>query len=398
MMRKIQSLAVFGATPMFDRPIAKGQRFFPSWVQYESMFRDIFERQYYTNHGPLAQELEGRLATRFNVRHAMCVTNGLIGLALSGQALGVRGSVVVPAHTFVATSQSLDWTEARPLFCDVDPDNGMMTAEVVAPLLAKHSVSAILAVNPWGDCCDVTGLQTLADQYGVPLYLDSAHGFGCEIAGQPVGSFGAIEVISFHSDNVLSACEGGVICTQSDELAARVRNMRSNYGMGPPVPVVKTGNGRMSEAQAAVALFNLDHYGEYRQRNEQLFGMFRKALIGIPGLAVRVPSGVSESNYQNLICLIDEATFGLRRDDLWRILRAENILAGRGFCPPMHQLSPTHDSSTNSLPHTEHYCARTIELPMNQALTKGDAARLIELLGSIQRDANVIGHQLAGAT
>src|SRR6185369_7716849 len=116
----------------------------------------------------------------------------------------------------------LDWTEARPLFCDVDPTSGMMTAEVVAPLLSRQSVSAILAVNPWGDCGDVTGLQVLAEQYGIPLYLDSAHGFGCEIARRPVGNFGAIEVISFHSDNILSACEGGVICTQSDDLAASV--------------------------------------------------------------------------------------------------------------------------------------------------------------------------------
>jgi len=146
-----------------------------------------------------------------------------------------------------------------------------------------------------------------------------------------------------------------------------------------------------------VALFNLDHYPEYRQRNEQLFGMFQTGLAGIPGLVVRMPKGVSESNYQNLICLIDEAAFGLRRDDLWRILRAENILAGRGFYPPMHQSFSTDDSSTNSLPHTEHYCARTIELPMNQALTEGDAARLIELLGSIQHEANVIGHRLAEA-
>ena len=397
-MRKTQSLAVFGTAPMFKRPIAIGQRFFPTWTQYESMFRDIFDRQYYTNHGPLAQELEERLAERLNVRHAMCVTNGFIGLALSGQALGVRGNVVVPAHAFVATPQSLDWTEAQPLFCDVDSDSGVMTAEAVAPLLSRYSVSAILAVNPWGDCCDVRGLQALADQYGIPLYLDSAHGFGCEIAGRPVGSFGAAEVVSFHSDNIVSACEGGVICTQSDELAAKVRNMRSNYGMGPPVSVVKTGNGRMSEAQAAVALFNLDHYPEHKQRNEQIFETFRTGLAGVPGLTVRVPSGVSESNYQNLICLIDEATFGLHRDDVWRILRAENLLAGRGFYPLTHELFSKNDALTRSLPQTERYCARTIELPMNQAFTRGDVSRVIELLGSIQRDADVIAYQLAEAT
>ena len=397
-MNKPQSLAIFGATPLFDRPMPKGQRFFPEWAQYEAMFRDIFERQYYTNHGPLAQELERRLAERLGVRHAMCVTNEFIGLALAGQALGVRGNVVVPAHTSIATPQSLDWTDARPLFCDVDPETGMMTAERVGPLLSRRPASAILAVNPWGDACDVQGLQALADQYGIPLYLDSAHGFGCAISGLPVGSFGAIEVISFHSDNILGACEGGVICTQSDELAAHIRNMRSNYGMGPPVQVIKTGNGRMSEAQAAVALFNLDHYPKYQRRNERLFGMFRTGLAGIPGLKVRVPSGVSLSNYQNLICLVDETIFGLRRDDLWQILRAENFLVGRGFYPPRHKSFPARRvSPADSLPHTERYCAQTIELPMNQALTDLDVARLIDLLGSIQHNADVIRQRLAEA-
>jgi dTDP-4-amino-4,6-dideoxygalactose transaminase len=392
-MTNLPSLAVFGSAPMFERPIPNGQRFFPAWAQYEAMFRDIFERQYYTNHGPLAQELERRLADRLSVRHAMCVTNEFIGLALAGQALGVRGNVVVPAHSFVGTSQSLDWTDAKPVFCDISPETGMLTAELVAPLLSGQQVSAILAVNPWGDACDVQGIQELADQYDIPLYLDSAQGFGCIISGRPIGSFGAIEVISFHSDNILGACEGGVICTQSDELAANIRNMRSNYGMGPPVPVIKTGNGRMSEAQAAVALFNLDHYSEYQQRNEQLFRMFRTGLTRISGLDVRVPSGVSQSNHQNLICQIDEAMFGLRRDDLWQILRAENLLAGRGFYPPSHRSLLV--SPANSLPHTEHYRASIIELPMNQVLAKPDAARLIDLLGSIQQNAGVIRRRLA---
>ncbi len=397
-MSKSQSLAIFGAAPLFERPITRGLRFFPAWPQYEAMFRDIFEREYYTNHGPLAQELESRLAERLNVRHAMCVTNAFIGLALGGQALGVRGNVVVPAHTFVATPQSLDWTEAWPLFCDVDPDTGMMTAEVVAPLLLRHPVSAILAVNPWGDCCDVQGLQALADRYGIPLYLDSAHGFGCAVSDRQVGSFGALEVISFHSDNILGSCEGGVICTQSDQLAALVRNMRSNYGMGPPVPVVKTGNGRMSEAQAAVALFNLEHFSEHKQRNERLFAMFHAGIAGIPGLEVRTPRGVSESNYQNLICLVDEAAFGLPRDDLWRILCAENLSVGRGFYPPLHRsFLAGAGPRADGLPHTELYCARTLELPMNHALTSHDAAIVIDLLSSIQRDVGIIRRRLAEA-
>jgi dTDP-4-amino-4,6-dideoxygalactose transaminase len=213
-----------------------------------------------------------------------------------------------------------------------------------------------------------------------------------------VGSFGVIEVISLHSANVLGACEGGVVCTDSDDLAAHVRNTRSSYGMGPPVPVSKTGNGRMSEAQAALALFNLDHYPAYQQRNEDLFRRVQNGLAGIPGLEVRAPSGVSQSNHQNLICLVDEATFGLRRDDLWQILRAENILAGRGFYPRLYRsYEATPASPMDDLQHTKHYSARTIEIPMNQALLYQDAAKLIDLIDSVQRNAGMIRHRLAEA-
>jgi len=390
------SLAILGGAPLFERPVEIGQRYFPAWAEYEGMFRDIFERQYYTNHGPLTQELERRLTERLGVKHAICVTNEFIGLVLAGQALGVRGNVVAPAHAFVGTVQSLAWTDARPLLCDVDRETGMMTADLVSPLLSSHAVAAILAVNPWGDACDVLGLQALAERHGIPLYLDSSHGFGCAVAGEPMGTFGAIEVISLHSDNVLGAGEGGVVCTQSDELSAHIRNTRSSYGMGRAVSVSKTGNGRMSEAQAAVALFNLDHYAEYQQRNARLFGMFEAGLANISGLEVRVPTGVSQSNYQNLILLVDEEVLGLRRDDLWKILRAENLLAGRGYYPsPGHPAIASYASKSRNLPNSEFYCARTIELPMNQALTELDVARVIDLLAAIQCNGGTIRRKIA---
>jgi len=272
----------------------------------------------------------------------------------------------------------------------------MVTAELAAPLLTSYPVSAILAVNPWGDACDIHGLQAVADQHGIPLYIDSSQGFGCTIAGRAVGSFGAIEVLSFHSDNVLGACEGGVVCTGSDALAAHLRNTRSSYGMGAPVPVIKTGNGRMSEAQAAVALFNLENYSAYQQRNERLFKLFQTRLAAIPGLELRVPKGVSSSNYQNLICLVDEASFGLSRDELWQILRAENLLASKGF----HPLSYRGDAASRKFPpsefqHAQYYAARTISLSTNRELTETDVAKLIDLLAFVQANAFAIREKLA---
>jgi dTDP-4-amino-4,6-dideoxyglucose len=168
------------------------------------MFRDIFERQYYTNHGTPRRNSNGASPSGC-VRHAMCVTNEFIGLALAGQALG---SAAMSWFLRTPSSQRHSpWTDRRrPLFCDVDPETGMMTAECVDPLLSGSRCRDPRGQS-LGDACDVQGLQALADQYGIPLYLTCAwfrvrH---CRPAG---GRFGAIEVISFHSDNILGACEG----------------------------------------------------------------------------------------------------------------------------------------------------------------------------------------------
>lgn len=394
-MKTSTELALFGDAPLFDARLPAGQQYFPPWSQYVELFRDIFERQYYTNHGPLAQELERRLADHLNVRHAICVTNEVIGLALAGQALGIRNSVIVPGLCAMGTPESLDWTEGRPLFCDVDPRSGLMTVDCVTALLDRQRVSAILAVNPWGDAVDAPALEKVAAQFGIPIYFDSAHGFDCELAGRRLGGFGALEVISFESSNIVGACEGGVICTQEDDLAARIRNMRSNYGMGPRVPVARTGNGRMSEAQAAIALFNLDELPAHRERNRRLAANYAAGLAIVPGIAVRTRIGASHSNDQSLICLVDESEFGLSRHDLLRILRAENVEATDGFGPPAYRrYAKGWGQSVAELPGVDQYSTRVVELPMHSLLADSDVEKIVELIASVQHQAPAIRKRL----
>jgi dTDP-4-amino-4,6-dideoxygalactose transaminase len=180
-----------------------------------------------------------------------------------------------------------------------------------------------------------------------------------------------------------------------DDLAARIRNMRSNYGMGPPVRVAKTGNGRMSEAQAAIALFNLSRYAEHRHRNERLFGLYRDGLGAIPGIKVRVPSGVTESNYQNCICTVDQAAFGLDRDTLCEVLRAENLDVGKGLGPIFAGSQRLAAPHLPNLPNARQFFERIIELPMNEALEDTDAVRIVARIGSIQKDAAAILERLS---
>ena len=384
--------ALFGAAPALAQPLPVGQLYFPGWDRYEAAMRDIFEREYYTNHGPLAQQLEVRLAARMKVRHVVCVTNATIGLIMACEALGLTGKVILPAFTFIATPQALSWTGLTPVFCDVDPATHQITAERIEPLI-DADVSAILAVNLWGDVCPAAPLRALADRHGIRLFFDSAHSMGCEVSGVPVGNFGDVEVFSFHATKVFSTAEGGCLCTNDDALAARLRSIRSSYGAGAPVDVVKTSNGRMSEAQAAIGLMNLDDFDATLANNRWLFERYRDGLAAIPGVCLYEPRHVSATNHQYVVCEIDEAGYGLSRDLLLGLLKAENIVARRYFHPGAHRSIPYVDDLpqyVHALPETDRLSARLIQLPSGALVTAAHVATICERIAAAQRHAGAI--------
>lgn len=377
------ALAVLGGKPVFEHALPVGQLYFPQWADYVQAMRGIFERQYYTNQGPLTCELERVLQERLGVRHVVCVANATIGLMMAADALGLRGRVVTPAFSFIATSQSLTWGGVQPLFCDVAPSSHQLDPDRVEQALGDETVSAVLAVNLWGDTCDHETLSRLAARRGVPLYYDSAHAFGCEVGGRAIGGFGALEVFSFHATKVLSAAEGGCVCTHDDALAARLRNIRSSYGAGMPVHVSRTANGRMSEAQAAIALLSLDHFPSILERNRTLFDAYELGLSGLAGLRLLRPQAVSRTNHQYVVCEIDSEVFGLTRDELHAVLHAENVLARRYFYPGIHRCTPYLDmfpDAAATLPVTEKLCASVLQLPIGQTVDAPAIARIAAII------------------
>jgi len=362
----ITSFALFGAKPLFDKPLPIGQLYFPSWERYGAAFRGIFERQYYTNQGPLTEQLEERLQQFLGVKHAICVSNATIGLAMATDAMRLTGKVILPAFTFAASAQSLSWAGLKPVFCDIDPDTHQIDLNRIGALIDEE-VSAIMGVNLWGGTCRPKALQDLADAKGVQLYFDSAHAFGCVVDGVKIANFGRAEVFSFHATKILSATEGGCVCTNDDGLAAHLRNIRSSYGAGRSVNVVKTANGRMSEAQAAIALMSLEDFPANQKNNEALFRLYETQLKAIPGLQLVRPTGVSFSNYQYLVCSVDEREFGLPRDLLIDLLKAENVIARRYFYPGLHRSIPYAQELPqylDSLPNTDSLCASSIQFPI----------------------------------
>jgi len=385
-------LALFGSSPAFENILPVGQLYFPSWERYEIAMRGIFERKYYTNQGPLAQQLECRLQDFLGVKHAICVTNGTIGLMMAVEALELTGKVIMPAFTFAASALSLSRAGIEPVFCDVSAETHQIDINKIEPLL-DSDVSGVMGVNLWGGICEQVELVKLAREKGLKIYFDSAHAFGCEQGGIKVGNFGDVEVFSFHATKILSATEGGCLCTNDDQLAAKLRNIRSSYGAGEIVDVVKTSNGRMSEAQAAIALMSLDDYSENQQNNYQLFRLYEDRLSQLPGVRLVKPSGVNKSNYQYLVCEIEEQQFGVTRDMLMSILEKENILARRYFYPGIHHYDEYKNLSIRgnvTLPVTDRLCKQCVQLPIG-ALVSGEAVgKICDIISTSHKYATQI--------
>jgi dTDP-4-amino-4,6-dideoxygalactose transaminase len=396
--RNVSSLAVFGGEPVFTKPFPVGQNNLVAWERFETAFRGIFSRRYYTNHGPLLQELETRLSAFFGVRNVVCMTNATISLMIAAKALGLQGKVVVPALTFPATVQSLMWAGLEPVFCDIDRGLHLITPALAEPLL-DNTISAILGVHLWGNGCDPEGFEKLARERGLRLYFDAAHAFGCVHNGNRLGRFGDMEIFSFNADNIVNAAEGGCVCTDDDGLAEVLRNMRSSYGIRKQVPIPLTGNGRMSEAQAALALMSLEDYPLNSALNKERFDRYMSLLASLPGIRFILPAPGDKSNYQNALVEIDADEFGLSRDKLVRVMAAENALGRHSLALGLHRCQPFRTRFPqyfDALPSTDMVCSIVMPLPCGQQVTLDDISSICSLLGSIHENAAPIRDRFGG--
>jgi dTDP-4-amino-4,6-dideoxygalactose transaminase len=382
------SLAVFGAKPRFDEPLPVGQYYWPEWAGYEKAAQGIFSRRYYTAQrfaGPLVVEFQRRLQEFLGVKHAIAVRNATNGLMILAHILGQHGKVIVPSWTFIATVQSLLWANCQPVFCDIDPETQQMSPGSVKRLLENGDVKAILGVHLWGNALPVDVLEMLAEEHGAAVYYDAAHAFGCRVGERAIGTFGRAEVFSFHAGNIVSTGEGGCITTDDDGLAAKLRAMRGDHVSGGG-EAMQSATARMSEIQAAVGLMMLDAFERNRRNNEEQHKTYEERLSAVPGIRILHRSGASRSNFQSLVCVVEEP-FGLTRDELLAVLRAENVEAERRFYPPTHAVSPFSNPTFQNgrLRNTETAARTTFQLPVGNRVT----VVAVERICTIIRDAHV---------
>jgi dTDP-4-amino-4,6-dideoxygalactose transaminase len=368
--KTLADLAIFGGEASFAETLHVGRPNIGDKKRLLEKIGEIVDRRWLTNAGPCVEEFEAHLRQLLQVRHCETLCNATDGLELAMRALEMSGEVIVPSFTFVATAHAVQWLGFTPVFCDVDARTHTIDPAHVEELITTRT-TGIVAVNLWGQPCDIEVLEAIARRHGLKLLFDSAHAFNCSWRGHMIGNFGDAEVFSFHATKMFNTFEGGALATNNAELARRVRQMR-NFGFSGMDQTDSLGaNAKMSEASAAMGLVNLESLEEFVEVNRRNYLAYRQGLEGIPGVEMIEYDNKEKCNYHYIVLEIDPSQTVLTRDELKEILWAENILARRYFYPGCHRMEPYASTMPNAgsrLPVTEKLTECVLVLPTGTAV------------------------------
>ena len=323
--------------------------------------------------GPRVEEFETAFASYVGARHALAVSNGTaaLHLALLGAGCTSGDEVVLPSLNFVAAANSVAHTGARPVFCDIrgEGDLNLDPADVEAAI--GPSTKAIVVLHYGGYCCDIDTILDIARRHELLVIEDAAHAPGASSRGRMCGTFGAAGCFSFFSNKNLPVGEGGMVVTDDDSLADRVRVLRSHgmttltwarhQGHAHSYDVVAQGlNYRLDEPRAAIGLVQLARLEAANRARATIVARYRRELDGVAGMSMPFAEHDSRTSAHHLAALVLPRA-GCRR-------RCASICTPAGFrqaCTTHRSTrSPSTQGQTRPLPVTDGLSRRLITLPL----------------------------------
>lgn len=386
------TLAVLGGKPRFPEHLHVGRPNIGSHERLLERLRQMLETRWLSNNGPFVQEFEQRLADFLGIRHCIAMCNGTVALEIAIRALDLKGEVIIPSFTFIATAHSLQWQEITPVFGDIDPRTHNLDPDRVEEMVTPKT-TGIMGVHLWGRPCDTEILEALASRRKLRLLFDASHALGVTHRGRMIGQFGDCEVFSFHATKFMNTFEGGAVVTNNDELARKIRLMK-NFGFAGYDNVIYIGtNGKMSEVAAAMGLTNLESIDDFVITNRRNHILYREGLAGLPGISLLSFEFSERNNFQYNVIEVNQGEAGLSRDELLKVLHAERVLARRYFWPGCHRMEPYRSHFPHAalvLPHTEAVARRVLVLPSGTAIGPGEIMGICDIIRTALDQATTV--------
>jgi dTDP-4-amino-4,6-dideoxygalactose transaminase len=386
-VRSAKDLAINGAAPMFAEPLHVGRPNIGDPARFLQHAAEILDSGWLSNNGPVAQEFERRIAAFIGVKHCVAMCNGTIALEIAIRALDLKGEVIVPSYTFIATAHALQWQEITPIFADIDPATHNLDPAAVRRMITPKT-SGIVGVHLWGRPAPVEEIRSIATEHGLKLMYDASHGFACSAGARMVGTFGQCEVFSFHATKFLNTFEGGAVTTNDDDLAEKMRLMR-NFGFAGYDNVIYPGtNGKITEIAAAMGLTNLRELDRFIAINRQNYDIYRRGLAAVRGLSMLEYDEAEKNNFQYIVVEVGP-DFPASRDRIVDALHAENILARKYFWPGCHNMEPyrsRYPQAGLALTNTKIVAERVIVLPTGSSIGEQQILGILSVLRALAGD------------
>lgn len=335
--------------------------------------------------GPEVEAFEDECSDYLGTRHAIGVASGTDALDLALRAVGVGpgDTVAIPAFTFFATASAVLNAGATPVFVDVEPDTLNLDPELLEDALAADPTpKAVVPVHLYGASADMGRTLSIARRFGVSVIEDAAQAFGAEFDGQRAGSIGDLGCTSFFpTKNLGGFGDGGLVTTDDDTLAQRVRMLRAHGSRHKYVHELVGTNSRLDAVQAAMLRVRLRRIDDLLAARRANAAAYDEALSGLEGLSVPVEGPDCLHTYNQYVVRIQ----GGRRDEVARRLADLGIGTGVYYPSPVHLQDAVADLDhrLGDFPVAEQACEEVLALPVFPTLTAEERGAAIEALTKV---------------
>ena len=330
--------------------------------------------------GPRAEELERRFAAYVGANHALAVSSGTAAMHLALVALGIGpgDEVITTPLTWPATANVIVHTGATPVFADIRDSDLNIDPDRVAELVGSRT-KAIMPVHLYGQPADLDPLWAL----GLPVVEDAAHAAESEYRGRKIGGLSDATCFSLYATKSIAAGEGGIVATNRDDLAERIRDLTiMRRGHGSLYDIAVPGyKANLSDVLAAIALCQLDKVDEHRAARMAQVDLYDAAVAELDGIEPVARDPRDTHAHHLYVVRVDQQRAGATRDEYRFALAEENIGTSVHFLA-VHQLTAYRERFPNQepLPVAERAGAEVLSLPLSPAHSLGDIQDAIDAL------------------
>jgi dTDP-4-amino-4,6-dideoxygalactose transaminase len=326
--------------------------------------------------GPNVTAFENEAAAYLGAGHAVAVASGTdaLHLALAAAGIGEGDEVITSPFTFIATAEAIRYVGAKPVFVDIDPHTfNIDPARIETAITAK--TRAILPVHLFGQPADMAAIEAICAKHGLLLIEDCAQSFGAAAGSRMTGTIGALGCFSFFpSKNLGCYGDGGMVTTNSPELADKVRVLR-NHGSSVRYHHSVIGfNSRLDELQAVILRAKLKRIGDYNEGRRRVAHLYTELLAGTP-VTAPAEDGKGVHVYHQYTVLTSA------REAIMKALAAAEIASAIYYPIPLHRQEVfAAEYAGVTLPVAEEIAARCLSLPIFPEMTDAQVRDVVRVI------------------